>query len=90
MKELIPACTKCNTTKFVVRDRAAEKLGTVAGGRSRQCICGAQFRCCGRRGCRLFHSYFGYGSRNGYRGPHRHAARIPGLKRCGEHHRRAD
>ena len=32
MKELIPACPRCNTTKFVVRDRAAEKLGTVAGG----------------------------------------------------------
>ena len=32
MKELIPCCPKCNTTKFVVRDRSAEKLGTVAGG----------------------------------------------------------
>lgn len=32
MKELIPGCPKCNTTKFVVRDRSAEKLGTVAGG----------------------------------------------------------
>lgn len=32
MKELVPACPRCNTTKFVVRDRGAEKLGTVAGG----------------------------------------------------------
>ena len=32
MKNPIPACTKCNTNKFVVRDRSMEKVGTVAGG----------------------------------------------------------
>lgn len=25
MKELVPACPRCNTSKFVVRDRIAEK-----------------------------------------------------------------
>ena len=32
MKNPIPACAKCNTNKFVVRDRSMEKVGTVAGG----------------------------------------------------------
>lgn len=32
MKELIPECPRCDTAKFVVRDRTVEKLGTVAGG----------------------------------------------------------
>ena len=32
MKELVPACPRCNTSKFVVRDRIAEKAGTIVGG----------------------------------------------------------
>lgn len=32
MKNQLPACAKCNTNKFVVRDRSMEKVGTVAGG----------------------------------------------------------
>ena len=32
MKELVPACPRCNTSKFVVRDRSAEKAGTIVGG----------------------------------------------------------
>lgn len=32
MKELVPACPRCNTSKFVVRDRIAEKAGTLIGG----------------------------------------------------------
>ena len=32
MKELVPACPHCNTSKFVVRDRIAEKAGTLIGG----------------------------------------------------------
>lgn len=32
MKNPIPACAKCNTNKFVVRDRSMEEAGTVAGG----------------------------------------------------------
>lgn len=32
MKNPLPACAKCNTNKFVVRDRSMEKVGTVAGG----------------------------------------------------------
>ena len=32
MKELVPACPRCNTSKFVVRDRIAEKTATIVGG----------------------------------------------------------
>lgn len=30
--EIIPACTQCQTKKYVIRDRTAEKIGTTAGG----------------------------------------------------------
>lgn len=32
MKESLPACTTCQSNKFVVRDKSAERIGTVAGG----------------------------------------------------------
>jgi len=31
-KEIIPACVRCQTKIYVVRDRTAEKIGTVSGG----------------------------------------------------------
>jgi len=32
MREIIPACPKCKSNKYVVRLRTAEKVGTVCGG----------------------------------------------------------
>lgn len=32
MKETIPACPRCGTNKFVVRDRRMEKMSTLLGG----------------------------------------------------------
>lgn len=32
MKESIPACPRCGTNKFVVRDRSLEKITTLLGG----------------------------------------------------------
>ena len=31
-REIIPACIQCQTKKYVVRDRTAEKIGTLSGG----------------------------------------------------------
>ena len=32
MREIIPACVRCQSKMYVVRDRTAEKIGTVSGG----------------------------------------------------------